>query len=94
MKNHFGDRFRLCGNLVKENYFKGLDPLYWIRVGPRKYSLGSTIWKSLIKRIPVISEDLSWKVGRRFQMFLGIDLICGIGEKSLLSLNMIQELQS
>ena len=94
MKNHFGDRFGLWGNLVKEKYFKGLYPSYWLTVGPRKYSLGSTIRKSLIKRIHVISKDLSWKVGRRFQMFLGIDLICGIGEKSLLSLNMIQELQS
>ena len=68
------------GKLAKEKYFKGTKPMHWLRVGPRLFSSGLTISKNLIKSIPFISNDLSWKFDRGIHMFLGIDLIYGVGE--------------
>ena len=46
----------------------------------------------MVKSIPIISNDLSCQVGRGFQNFLGIDLICGLGDNYLLSHGLVLEL--
>ena len=69
-----------------------MDPIHWLRTGIRTNSNASTIWNSLIKSLPIISKNSSWQVGRGIQMFLGIDPICGLGETSLLSLELVKEL--
>ena len=69
-----------------------MDPIYWLR-GLKVFKTScSTIWKSLVKSLPIISNNLSWEVGRRFQIYLGIDPICGLGDKYPLSQNLVQEI--
>lgn len=68
--------------------------MYWLKEGPRLKSSWSTIWRSLSNSMPIILKDLSWKVGRGIQMFIGIDLICRIADISYLSCSLIRELHA
>ena len=57
-----------------------------------KKSSFSTIWSSMVKSLPIITNDLSWQMGREIQIHLGLDRICGIGDDFKLSWELVMEL--
>ena len=75
----------IWGKLIKENYFKGLDPIFWLRKDLGSKSLVSTIGSSLKKILPIITNYLSWQDGRGFQIHLGSNPICCMGGNFILS---------
>jgi hypothetical protein len=52
----------------------------------------SRIWSSLVRTIPIILHWISWRPGARFHILIGRDRILGLGERSFLLNETINQL--
>jgi hypothetical protein len=60
----------------------------WLRTDSPHQPWASQIWKILLKSLPLITHWISWKPGNGSSILIGLDKIFGIGNSSLLSIEL------
>jgi len=75
-----------------DKYIRNSTVLNWLHLPTHKSHSASRIWRSLSNLIYIILHWLTWQPGSGGLVSLGIDKILGLGDKSLLSSDLIQHL--
>lgn len=84
----------LWGSIIQAKYLNGLDAGFWLGTGSRFRGRGSKIWRNLLSSLLIIRRSLCWEVGRGNMITIGTDPILGIGDRYLLSRELIEALQA
>jgi hypothetical protein len=80
-------------NIIKDKYLQNTTIINWFRSVSFKQNSASRIWNSLLKSVHLITHWLSWVPGSGHLISLGRDHILGLGDRSLLSPDLIEHLK-
>lgn len=75
----------LWGRIIRMKYLKRLPVHYFLCDHTLHSGEASTIWRSLLKSLPVIQHSIAWDVGRGTLVTVGIDPIPGLSDSYSLS---------
>jgi len=79
--------------VLKDKYFTTSSVVSWLRCSPIRTLNVSSTWRSLVKSLDGVTHRLAWNPGTGHSIRIGEDEILGLGNNSLLSLELIITLQ-
>jgi hypothetical protein len=79
--------------IIKDKYLQHSTIVNWLRSTSFKQNYASRIWNNLLKYVHLITHWLSWLSGSGHLISLGRDHILGLGDRSLLSRDLIDHLR-
>lgn len=82
----------MWGSTIQAKYFNGLENGTWLGTGKVIQGRGSSIWRSLLKSLPIINGSLCWKVGHGNMISMGTDRIARMDDGFRLSEDLIKAL--
>ena len=67
----------LWSEFIWEKFLKNISVIEWIRKEKKKRFPISNIWSGMLETLSYLNRCLAWKMGKGFQMRLGVDPFIG-----------------
>jgi hypothetical protein len=79
---------------LRQKYLKGVDVVFWLRYEAYSFLVVSLFWKNLMLSLPLLKKWISWNVGSRSKVLIGLGPFAGSGSHYRLSSGLLRHLHS
>jgi len=80
--------------VIKDKYLPYSSVETWLRSAQTTQPMASHFWKCLMKSLPLITHWLNWMPCRGDAIVIGLDKVLGMGNCSILTHELIEELRA